>query len=108
MTKCDELMWLDTAIKTLGPNSYLGPWLQEYREDITRDILSDFPVNVPLPSVARAEARSILADAESERRAIQDAAERKAAKMIEDADETIRGMRARARDYLATAARNLI
>jgi hypothetical protein len=63
MTKAQELKALDAFIQQLGPQSYLGPWLQENRLDIERDITSDCGLDLQLPAAARHEARGIVESA---------------------------------------------
>jgi hypothetical protein len=41
MTKDEELAVLDAAISKLGPNSYIGPWLQSVRGEVEQSIRSD-------------------------------------------------------------------
>lgn len=43
MTKDEELAVLDSAIHTLGPDSYIGPWLERVRASVEMDIRSDLP-----------------------------------------------------------------
>ena len=51
MNKQAELHILDKAITSLGWDSYLGPWLASVRDEVERDITSDF-----LPSLTLADA----------------------------------------------------
>ncbi|CAB4162134.1 hypothetical protein UFOVP783_19 [uncultured Caudovirales phage] len=51
MNKQAELHILDHTIKSLGWDSYLGPWLSSVRDEVERDITSDF-----LPALTLADA----------------------------------------------------
>jgi hypothetical protein len=42
MNKQQELATLDAAIKKLGADSYLGPWLSRVRHEVESAIRSDF------------------------------------------------------------------
>lgn len=57
MTKQQELEILRQAIATLGPDSYLGPWLSEQLPWIERDIRSDIQ-----PLVTWADCRIRMAE----------------------------------------------
>lgn len=41
-TKQQELEILDAAIAALGPDTYLGPWLQEIRDEVYQYMRNDF------------------------------------------------------------------
>ena len=43
ITKTDELSALRQLIDTLGPNSYLGPWLADAFDHLAADIRADIP-----------------------------------------------------------------
>jgi hypothetical protein len=85
VTKAREVELLDETIATFGPDSYLGPWLAEYRESIRADIANDLSVSAPLPSVARAESVAILNRATEDAAAIVETARRKAQALEVDA-----------------------
>jgi len=77
MDKASELRELREFAHRLGPNSYVGPWIAEVREDVASFMLSDMPIPL-LPSVtgreARERAEGIIRDAEKEAAAmLQDA-----------------------------------
>jgi len=72
MTKQDELSILRNAIARLGPNSYLGPWLEDQLPWIESDMRSDIP---PMSSYSQCRAvraeelednRKRIADMESQ------------------------------------------
>ena len=72
MTKNEELSILRDAIARLGPNSYLGPWLEDQLPWIESDMRSDIP---PMSSYSQCRAvraeeleenRKRIADMESE------------------------------------------
>ena len=69
MTKNDELTLLDQTIAKLGPDSYLGPWLQAVRADVEAAIRSDY-----FPAIVPSDAAKALAEAREEALAIQKAA----------------------------------
>lgn len=66
MTKTNEIALLDTAIKSFGPHSYLGPWLADIRHGLVADITNDLTPHAPLPNAARAEALAMLTEATAE------------------------------------------
>jgi septal ring factor EnvC (AmiA/AmiB activator) len=77
MNKDEEIEWLDNAITTLGPNSYLGITLKNQRDAIVRDIRCDI---LPLRfDVIREEQRATDAEMSRARQAIKTAQERLAA-----------------------------
>ena len=61
-TKAEELKVLDVAIATLGPNSYLAPWLEQVKAEVARDLTSDF-IPVYTLAEARQQADAVVADA---------------------------------------------
>lgn len=104
MTKTQELAALDTFIKTVGPHSYLGPWLTEYRGQIELAIQSDALVGVPMPHDAYREAAQILADAKAEAADIKQKATDWAAGYTNGAKEQVESYRRRARRELEKLA----
>ena len=48
----EELAIIDRAIVQLGLDSYLGPWLASVRDEVERDIRSDFSPMSDLPDAA--------------------------------------------------------
>lgn len=55
-SKAGELAILDTAIKALGELSYLGPWLVSVRDEVERDLRSDWvPGMLPSEAIRRAQ-----------------------------------------------------
>lgn len=46
MTKDEERAELDRAIERFGRNSYLGPWLQDHKEEILYAISNDLSVEL--------------------------------------------------------------
>ena len=66
MTKNEELTLLDQTIAKLGPDSYLGPWLQAVRADVEATIRSDF-----YPAAVPSDAAKALAEAREEALAIR-------------------------------------
>lgn len=70
MNKQAELTILDAAIKKLGSDSYLGPWLANIRHEVERDITSDYFPAITLADAikaGKAKADEVLA---SERAAL--------------------------------------
>jgi hypothetical protein len=72
MTKNEELEILRDTISRLGPNSYLGPWLEDQLPWIESDMRSDIP---PMSSYSQSRAvraeelednRKRIADMESQ------------------------------------------
>lgn len=64
-TKQQELDILDRTVYLLGPQSYLGPWLQQVKGEVERDIRSDFFPSVNLAET-RQQAERLLAEAKAE------------------------------------------
>ena len=76
MLKSQEIAWLESAIETLGPDSYIGATLFDQRELIERDIQNDiFPLQI----------KRLRADEHAQREAT-----RKAQKELEDLKEELR------------------
>ena len=107
MTKHDEIQQLDATIATFGPDSYIGPWLSEHRDRIVADIGNDHTPEALMPAEARREAARIVAEARTEAETITRQAGELAAKTREEAYETVRAIKARAREHLATLAQKL-
>jgi cell division septum initiation protein DivIVA len=84
MTKKQELAWLDSLIVTLGPDSYLGPWLSSVKANVEQMIQSDiFPDIVPSETAAtlakqkedcKKECADMISRAEFQAKRITDAA----------------------------------
>ena len=74
MNKTDEVAALDAFIAKLGPNTYLGPWLADQRDEIVRDIANDILPSPMLPSSAYRKAAQIVADARESAKVITDVA----------------------------------
>lgn len=84
MTKLQELAVLDTAIRTLGTDSYLGPWLTQVRSEVESAIRSDYFPEITLAgsreavahalATAQLDAAEVIAKAESEANRIKRAA----------------------------------
>jgi hypothetical protein len=65
MNKQAELTILDRAIKALGSDSYLGPWLSYIRGEVEMTIRSDYFPEITLASAAAAgkkKSDEVLAD----------------------------------------------
>lgn len=97
--KAEEMAILDKAIMDLGPDSYIGPWLQSIRGEVLRDITSDLS---PVPTVkdAREAHGSIVADAKNIAGGIIQEAERKAKEWERRSDDIVDNARAALRDAL--------
>ena len=106
-TKAAEVSFLDDAIAHLGDRSYLGPWLRQYRDEIVRDIYSDFAPRCPLPSEAVREGRKIMDLAITEARQIRESAENKAKELMEKTRADVADVRRYARQQLEAAAGRL-
>ncbi len=65
MTKTQELDLLDATIEAYGRDSYLGPWLQDVKGEVEREVTSDFTVTPTLTETRRTCER-MLADAKTE------------------------------------------
>lgn len=99
MTKQQEIDILENAIKQLGPDSYLGPWLTQIKHGIAdlvkTDIFPDITLNEAIKSsdsiklIAQADALDIVA-----------AAKAKADKIEKDADKH--------RDTISSGLRNAL
>ena len=67
MTKQEEIAWLDHAIATLGPHTYLGSTLADQRESIIADIRNDIgPLR--LAELRKAQTDASIAAHEAEKR----------------------------------------
>lgn len=86
MTKAEEMAVLDAAIKKLGRDSYLGPWLQEIRPGLESDLKNDLPPDAVLPSVAVGRGCAIVAQANRDAVQIVTAAKAKADTIIIQAE----------------------
>ena len=84
MNKSSELAILDKAISELGPESYLGPWLLERRQELDGLMKSDILPTISLAD-ARLEAERILSEAQDGARAKLESAERNASVILADA-----------------------
>ena len=62
-TKAEELKVLDVAVATLGPNSYLGPFLRQARAEVEQAIRSDIFPTISLDD-ARQQGERIIAEAQ--------------------------------------------
>lgn len=86
MTKQNEIDILSAAIKQLGPDSYLGPWLAQIKAGIVdlvkNNIFPDITLNDAIKSCdsirlhAIADAEGIIADARAKADKIEKAADR--------------------------------
>jgi hypothetical protein len=86
MTKSQELAVIDAAIKQLGTDSYLGPWLQSIRPELESTIRSDFMPEINLKFVvaecnrrietAKSEAEFIISQAKIKAKAVEAAADK--------------------------------
>lgn len=67
-SKQAEIAILDGAIASLGPDSYLGPWLSDVRGLIEREIQGDILPSVSIwsPIKAAQQARDVVDDARAE------------------------------------------
>jgi cell division septum initiation protein DivIVA len=82
MTKAEELTILDSAINKLGADSYLGPWLNEIRNEVEGLIRADLFPHLSLDA-ARKNAAETREDARRDAEAIINSAKVKA-ESIED------------------------
>lgn len=88
MTKQQELSILDTAIKSLGPDSYLGPWLQQVRGSVEQAIRSDY-----IPDITLEHARLQVEQFKQQGAEIVESANRKASAILSDCDKELRRRR---------------
>jgi cell division septum initiation protein DivIVA len=102
LTKAQEIMVLEDAIKKLGKHSYLGPFLTEQVPFLASALHSDMPPN-PL-SEAHALARSIEHDARVKAQEMIDQAGLTANMTINNARKECGEIKARLRQALADAA----
>lgn len=103
-TKADEIAALKKLGESLGPNSYLGPWIKEYLPAIQSDIQNDFPVSAPMPSVARNEAIDIIVNAKKEAEIITQRAFKQCADARTDCEGRLRRSIEQASAFLGHAA----
>lgn len=107
MTKQQELEILDAAIKALGQQSYLGPWLSENRDAIERDITSDLQPSPDLPAEAVKRARAIITDAQKTAADIVTAGNTEAERRKRETHDHILSARNRAVTMLRKAAEDI-
>lgn len=103
-TKEAEITWLRKAIKHLGPNSYLGPWLAENAGRIEQDILSDFQPTSLLPGESYTRGTELMAETKRECEAMLTAATAKRDAMVKDTADRIDSCKALARAELRRLA----
>lgn len=96
MTKRDELAALDGLIRTLGPDSYLGPWLLDLRPEIERDLTCDLQPTYLGPHAMTREARAIREAAIAEGKEIRIKAEAEALKTLARARADVATLKERA------------
>ena len=102
MTKQDELDILRDTIARLGPNSYLGPWLQDQLPWIESDMRSDIP-----PMSSYSQCRAVRAEElEENRKRISDM-ESQANVRIRDHEERLSRTFNSASSYLRRLASEL-
>lgn len=88
-TKQQEIEILRSAIKQLGADSYLGPWLSSVAAEVEQMIRSDYFPRVSLKEsedLARMEACSIVGHATAKAKGILEIAERESKEKVEIAD----------------------
>jgi hypothetical protein len=100
MLKAEELGILDRAIAQLGRDSYLGPWLASVRDEVERDIRSDFSPMSDLPRAAYARGATIRADAIEEAKATTCASMEAGRKRAQAAEAQWTAVRAQVRAVL--------
>ena len=107
--KADELRELDALIALLGPQSYLGPWLSQYRPSIEMDIRGDRYPLAPSPLDAYQIAAATVEDAKAEAARLVEAAKAEADKIrrtaLDDALDTARRLRGAAAMHTCGGAR---
>ena len=86
MTKRQEIEILEKAIAKLGPDSYLGPWLTQVKDEVESIIRSDFFPDITL-NAAVDNGNNLIARARAEATDIVAAAKLKAAQIENDADK---------------------
>ena len=110
MLKAEELAVIDLAIAQLGGDSYLGPWLASVRDEVERDIRSDFSPMSDLPDAAYRKGESIRRRAVKSAELIVATADERAKKIRTTAEAQCAAMRAQVRyelDKLAKVAESL-
>jgi len=107
MTKPTELELLDRTIAAFGPNSYLGPWLAEVRDELRQTILADLTPRPRLPREAYAEAVRTMTEANAAADEIRARAIEAAATIRQTADRDLTELRRRTRAVLEQAASRL-
>jgi len=78
MLKEEELQIYDEAISKLGPDSYIGPWLQQVREEVEQAMRVDHPVDAPSLMETYRRAKDAIYEARLEAEAILTKAQEKA------------------------------
>ncbi len=104
MTKSNELQLLDAFIEKLGCESYLGPWLTEYRGQIERGITSDQMMGLPLPTQAYRESQAILKEAYAKANEIETTTKERLDRQTQECLVNIKTAKERARNAIRKAA----
>lgn len=104
ITKSEELAVLDKAIKQLGPDSYLGPWLLQVRGELEQTIRSDYFPAITL-AAAQDHVKIVLENARNDARAVVSQAKQEAAKINQDARQTHDRLAGQVRDALRALER---
>lgn len=103
MTKADELFILQTAIDKLGPDSYLGPWLQQVRDEVEAMVKADlFPTEISI-SRTHQQCMSRVETAHAHCKQIGEDARKEADRIVQEARERGRASLAYARRCLEEA-----
>ena len=101
----EELGILDRAIAQLGRDSYLGPWLASVRDEVERDIRSDFSPMSDLPDAAYRKGESIRRRAVKSAELIVATADERVMKIRTTTEAQCRGLRAQVRYELEKLAK---
>lgn len=94
-TKAEEMEILEDAIRRLGPDTYLGPWLQDVLEEVRGLVRSDIFPELCIRDAAQ-EVRCMLENAGGARRLILEEAHKDGARIREEAAAFVMQAHARA------------
>ena len=106
MTKQQEIDTLNAAIKKLGNDSYLGPWLNQVKFEVEAMVRSDFFPALSLSDSAK-QCAEIIQDAKQQSDKIIQSAVEKASSVKKRQDEEMRSEVQRVLRVLHTANKEI-
>lgn len=102
MTKSQEIDIIQDAIKKLGEDSYIGPWLKSVVAEVEQSIRSDFFPTI-LPSETRKQCAEMRKEASDHCMGLKEEAKREANRITLDAEKNAKIIRDNLRSDLQKA-----